>query len=464
MAEMQVPKFRQFISEAKEDKKFLRLLIITDEPEKAKEFHTADRLREECDKLKYPHYLFKLTGGYTTYKDGVRKFHNQDDKKGFEIDGDTVAIIRGSITRKDSWMDFVSILERANVCCVNNRQSINICADKYRTSLRLADYGLTEPKTILINDPEKSVEIVEEAGLKFPIILKTLRGSKGVGVLFVDTEKGLDSIVQLIHKQDEDTDLLAQQYIKTDYDVRVHVLGGKVIAAMKRPVIEGDFRSNVSQGSKPEKIELTELEIEESLRAAKAVNGHWSAVDFIPSKNREKEPPFMLEVNSSPGTEGIEDATKLNISNIVINYFADKNNRYKTPTECGYKEVVTIKPFGEIVAKFDTGNSGMPVIHADKYKVDGRQIRWTLLGKTITSDIIRKEEIKVGGLRDYDETRYVIKLDVEFAGGLYKDIEFTLDDRDERSLILFDRAFMNRLNVMVNPQRKYVITTKYSID
>ena len=464
MAEMQVPKFREFISEAKKDKDFLRLLIITDEPEEAKTFHTADRLREECDKLKYPHYLFKLTGGYTTYQDGVRRFHNKDDKKGFEIDSDTVAVVRGSITRKDSWLDYVSILERANVCLVNNRQCINVCADKYRTSLRLADYGLTEPKTILINDPEKSVEQVEEAGLKFPIILKTLRGSKGVGVLFVESAKSLDSIVQLIHKQDEDADLLAQAYIKTEYDVRAHVLGGKLIAAMKRPVIEGDFRSNVSQGSVPVNIKLTELEIEECLRAAKAVNGLWSAVDFIPSKNREKEPPYFLEVNSSPGTEGIEDATKLNISNIVISYFANKDNRYKVPTECGYKEVVTVKPFGEIVAKFDTGNSGMPVIHADSYKVSGKQIRWTLLGKTITSDIIRKEEISVGGLRDYDETRYVIKLDVEFAGGLYKDVEFTLDDRDERTLILFDRAFMNRLNVMVNPQRKYVITTKYSID
>ena len=232
---------------------------------------------------------------------------------------------------------------------------------------------------------------------------------------------------------------------------------------MKRPVIEGDFRSNVSQCAEPKNIELTELEIEESLRAAKAVNGTWSAVDFIPSKNREKEPPFMLEVNSSPGTEGIEDASNQNISREVIQHFADKTNRYKTPTECGYKEVVNIKPFGEIIAKFDTGNSGMPVIHADKFSVSGRQIRWSLLGKTITSNIVRKEEIKVGGLRDYDEDRYVVKLDVEFAGGLYKDVEFTLDDRDERTLILLDRAFMNTLNVMVNPQRKYVITTKYSL-
>jgi RimK family alpha-L-glutamate ligase len=461
---MLVPKFKEYLTEAKGDKNFLRLLIITDEPEEAKTFHTADRLREECDKLGFKHYLFKLTGGYTTYEDGIRKFHNKDDKKGFEIDKNTVAIIRGSITRRDSWMDFVSILERAMVTVVNGRTTINVCADKYRTSLRLADYGLRQPKSILINDPEESNKAVEYAGIKFPLIMKTLRGSKGVGVLFVDTEKGLNSIVQLIHKQDEDTDLLVQEYIKTEYDVRVHILGGKFLAAMKRPVIEGDFRSNVSQGSKPEKIELTELEIEESLRAAKAVGGLWTAVDFIPSKNREKEPPFMLEVNSSPGTEGIEGATGKNIAKEVITYLAKKENRYTIPTECGYKEVVTVKPFGEIVAKFDTGNSGMPVIHADKFKVNGKKITWTLLGKTITSDIIRKEEISVGGLRNYDETRYVVKLDVEFAGGLYTDVEFTIDDRDERTLILFDRAVMIRLNVMVNPKRKYVITTKYSID
>ena len=128
--------------------------------------------------------------------------------------------------------------------------------------------------------------------------MKTLRGSKGVGVLFIESKIGLDSIVQLINKQDEDADLLVQEYIKTDYDVRVLVLGGKVLATMKRPVIKGDFRSNVSQGSKPEELKLTELEIEECIKAAKAVNGIWTAVDFIPSKDRKKEPPFMIEVTS----------------------------------------------------------------------------------------------------------------------------------------------------------------------
>ena len=461
---MLVPQFKQFLNEDKNEKDFLRLLIITDEPEEAKTFHTADRLKEECDKLKYPYYLFKLTGGYTTFEDGVRRFHNKDDDKGFEVGAMTVAVIRGSITRKDSWLDLVSILERANATLVNPRTTINMCADKYRTALRLADYGLTQPMTKLINDPENANKIVDESGIKFPLIMKTLRGSKGVGVLFVDSPKGLDSIVQLIHKQDEDADLLIQEYIKTEYDVRVHILGGKFLAAMKRPVIEGDFRSNVSQGSVPKKITLTELEIEESLKAAKAVGGYWTAVDFIPSKNRDKQPPFMLEVNSSPGTEGIEDATGMNIAKEVIEHFAKKENRFTVPTECGYKEILTIKPFGEIVAKFDTGNSGMPVIHADKIKpLSNTKVQWSLLGKTIESRIVRVEEISVGGLRDYEEDRYVVKLDVEFAGGFYKDVEFTIDDREDRSPILLDRAFMNRLNVMVNPQRKYVITTKYSL-
>ena len=143
---MKAPKFRDFITEAKKEK--YKLLVITDEPEKAKTFHTADRLREEAEKLGWDYYLYKLTGGYTTFDDGVRRFHNKEDKKGFVIDKDTVAIIRGSITRKDSWMDLVSMLEKDGVCIANSRQSISVCTDKYRTFLRLADYGVPQPKTV----------------------------------------------------------------------------------------------------------------------------------------------------------------------------------------------------------------------------------------------------------------------------------------------------------------------------
>mgnify|MGYP003111723499 FL=1 len=461
---MKAPKFKEFISEAKSDSK-LKLLIITDEPEQAKQFHTADRLKEEADKLKIESYLFHLSGGYTQFEDGIRTFHNKKDDKGFVIDNNTIAIVRGSVTRKDSWMDFISILEKANVCLINSRQCISICVDKYRSALKLGDYGLTQPKSILVNNPDTILDQIKESDIKFPLIMKTLRGSKGVGVLFVDSERGLDSIVQLINKQDEDADLLVQEYIKTDYDVRVLVLGGKVLAAMKRPVIEGDFRSNVSQGSKPEKIKLTELEIEESLKAAKAVNGLWTAVDFIPSKNREKEPPFMLEVNSSPGTEGIEEATGLNIAKAVIDHFQDSKNRFKVPTECGHREIVSIKPWGDMVAKFDTGNSVLSVIHGEDIKVKGDKVSFTLLGKRHTYPLEKTYKVKIGSIRDYTEERPVIRLDVGFAGGLYKDEPFGIDDRaDMGTEVLLTRRIMTQMNVMVNPARKYVVTTEYSLD
>ena len=84
------------------------------------------------------------------------------------------------------------------------------------------------------------------------MILKTSIGSTGVGVMFVESEKALVGIVQLLYREDRYIDILLQEYIKTDYDVRVIVLKGKVMGAMKRPIVKGDFRSNVSQGSEPE--------------------------------------------------------------------------------------------------------------------------------------------------------------------------------------------------------------------
>ena len=220
---------------------------------------------------------------------------------------DTVIFIRGTPER-DSHLDLITQFQRAGYCVVNSRECLEVATDKYRSYLRLKDFGLTQPKTVLVPN-EKTVEkSFQELGTKFPIVLKTLRGSKGVGVLFVESEKSLDSIVQLIHKQDEDADLLLQEYHKIDYDVRVLVLGGKILSVMKRPVLEGDFRSNVSQGSEPEVHELTDLEMIESIKAAEAVDGDIVGVDFIPAKNREKGRPYFIEVNSTPGLIGIESA------------------------------------------------------------------------------------------------------------------------------------------------------------
>jgi len=460
---MKVPNFKEYLTEQTDNK--LKILVLSDEPENAELYHTAKRIKEEGPKLGHDVYVVFIDGAYIKNENNIKTIHNIDDKKGFEIDKhNTIAIVRGSISRKDSWLDLLSQLEKANVACINNRECVLVCADKYRGYLRLAEYGLVQPHTVLIPNKDAVQKAVKNLDRDYPIIMKTLRGSKGVGVLFVESERSLDSIVQLVYKESEDAELLIQEYIKTEFDVRVLVLGGKVFASMRRDVIKGDFRSNFSQGGKVKMFKLTEQEIEDCILASKAVNGHYTAVDFIPAKNRVKDRPYIIEVNSSPGTEGIETATGENLIKGLLQHFEDKKNRIKTPSECGYREVVNIKPFGDIVAKFDTGNSGTNVIHAENIKVNGNKVTWTLDGKTITSKIIKKVKIDVGGLRNYDEERYLISLDVEFMGTIYTEVDFTLDNREGRQKILLDREFMNRLNVMVNPSRKYIVTTPYTID
>jgi RimK family alpha-L-glutamate ligase len=162
------------------------------------------------------------------------------------------------------------------------------------------------PKTVRINHPEGAKWALGELDADFPLILKTAAGSRGIGVMWIESEKALHGLVQLLYREDEYIDILIQEYIKTDYDVRVIVCAGKILGAIKRPIVDGDFRSNVSQGSEPELHELTEIEASESIRAADAVGGLLTGVDFIPAKNREKDKPYFIEVNSTPGLMGIE--------------------------------------------------------------------------------------------------------------------------------------------------------------
>jgi ribosomal protein S6--L-glutamate ligase len=452
--------FKSFITEQKDEK--YRVLVIS--AEKGDKAITAKRMEEEATKLGYPIYVAGMDGTYTKFENGVRTVHKSDDDKGFEIHvSDTVIFVRGTPER-DSWLDLVSQLEKAGYCVINSRDCMELASDKYRTYLRLQDFGLTQPKTVLIPNEDGIKTAFKNLDTKFPIIMKTLRGSKGVGVLFIESERGLNSLVQLLFKQDKSTDILIQEYIKTDFDVRVLVLGGKIIATMQRDVLEGDFRSNYSQGAKIKTYELSDLEIEQCLLAAKAIGGLFTAVDFIPSENTKKDPPYILEINSSPGTEGIEEANKKNIVKEVIKYFDNPDLRYTVPTECGFLEVLNVEPYGPIISKFDTGNSSLPVIHGDDIELKGKMVHWTCLGKRVKKPLVRVKKVNLGGLRDYSEERYTVHLDIEFAGTIYKNIEFTVDDRKKRTRILLNLGTLRLLNVIVNPQRKYLITTKFTLD
>ena len=454
-------KFSEFITEAKDDK--YRILVVSAEPDNNELFHTAQRFVDEGKKSGHQVYVVKVEGAIINYDNGTYKIYNIDDDKGFEINSnDTVAIVRGSVRLKKSYLDLLSRLEKIGVCMVNSRETVELSADKYRTYVKLQDFGLTQPKTVLIPNADTWKEALESLDSKFPIIMKTLEGSKGIGVLFIESERQIESLVQLLYSQNEDVDLLIQEYIKTDGDIRVIVLGGKVIASMKRDVVEGDFRSNVSQGAKVKEYPLTELEVEQCLLAAKAIDGSWTAVDFIASKKPKTEPPYILEVNHSPGTEGIEKATGNNIVKEVVDFYSNPDNRYSVPTQCGWEEIVTVKPFGDLIAKFDTGNARYSVIHAEDVKVNGKKITFTHGDKTITTNLVGDYVSITGGGED---KRYLVDLDFEFAGSSYGKITFGLDNRDDFNTdVLLNIKTMRMLNVMINPQRKYVVTTKYVLD
>ena len=454
-----------FIDEGAEEKKQdkLRVLVISKKEEDGELSRTVKRISDEGKKLGHEVFIVDIDGTFVTYEEDTHRIYNISEDTGFDISStDTIAIIRGSVKLKSSYLDLLSQLEKIGICMINSRETVGICADKYRTYLKLQEYGLIQPKTSLIASVEHKDVAFEKLDTQYPIVMKTLSGSKGVGVLFIESERSYDSLVQLLYHQNPNVDLIIQEYIKTEKDIRVIVLGGLIIASMERKVIEGDFRSNVSQGGKVAKYKLTDLEKEQCLLASKAVNGVWTAVDFIPSKDPKTKPPYILEVNHSPGTEGIEEASGENIVKQVVQHFEDVKNRIKVPEQCGYFEIVRIEPFGKLVAKFDTGNSSMPVIHGKDIKVKDGKITFSHNGKTHNTKHYGKYTAVTGAGED---DRWVVELDMEFAGTIYPEIRFGLDNREDLSSdVLLNREIMSRINVMVNPRRKYVVTAKIGVE
>jgi hypothetical protein len=255
--------------------------------------------------------------------------------------------------------------------------------------------------------------------------------------------------------------------MKTSVYIRLIIIDDTIIGAMEREVIEGDFRSNVSQGAKVKEYPLTELEKEHCLLASKAIGGSWTAVDFIPSKNPKKDPPYILEVNHSPGTTGIEEATGKNIVKQVVDYFSNPKNRHPVATEIGRFERLELKGLGEIVANFDTGNSARAIIHTDKWEIKGKKVVWESFGKTYTHKLERLQKFEQGKWSWSSKTpieRPVILLDIDFNGQIFKNQEFLLDERGHKTTkCLMNQGFMRKSNVMVNPAKTFVISTKHGV-
>jgi ribosomal protein S6--L-glutamate ligase len=205
--------------------------------------------------------------------------------------------------------------EMQGVWPLNESVAIGRSRDKLRALQLLARDGIGLPVTAFAFDPKEAGEVIRLAG-GAPVVIKLLEGTQGIGVVLADTERSAVSVIEAFRTAD--VNILVQEFIKEAgaSDLRAFVIGGKVVAAMERSGAAGEFRSNLHRGGSARKARITPEERSTAIRAAKAMGLNVCGVDML----RSNHGPVVMEVNSSPGLEGIEAATGLDIAGRIIEF------------------------------------------------------------------------------------------------------------------------------------------------
>jgi ribosomal protein S6--L-glutamate ligase len=200
----------------------------------------------------------------------------------------------------------------------NPSQAISRSRDKLRCLQILAREGVGLPVTGFAHATEDIDGLIDIVG-GAPVVIKLLEGTQGIGVVLAETTQAAKSVIEAFRGLD--ANILVQEFIKEagGADLRCFVVGTKVVAAMKRQGKEGEFRSNLHRGGSAEKIKLTPEERSTAVRSAKAMGLRIAGVDLL----RSNHGPVVMEVNSSPGLEGIEKATQVDVAGKIIEYIAN---------------------------------------------------------------------------------------------------------------------------------------------
>lgn len=218
--------------------------------------------------------------------------------------------------------------EMMGVYPVNESVAISRSRDKLRSLQLLARRGIGLPVTVFAHRTSRAEEILEMIG-GAPVVIKLLEGTQGIGVVLGETQKGAESIIQAFGGAN--TNILVQEFIKEagGEDIRCIVIGDKVVASMKRKGKSGDFRSNIHRGGTAERVKITPAERSTAVSAAKAMGLNFCGVDML----RSNHGPVVMEVNSSPGLEGVERATEVDVAAQVIDFIAKNAKFGKTKTK-----------------------------------------------------------------------------------------------------------------------------------
>ncbi|MFT5210773.1 MAG: ribosomal protein S6--L-glutamate ligase [Flavobacterium sp.] len=207
--------------------------------------------------------------------------------------------------------------QEMDVFCANTAHGITNSRDKLRSLQILSRHNIGIPRTTFVRDKKDVIPAIERVG-GAPVIIKLIEGTQGIGVLLAESMKAAESIIELLQSQKQN--VLIQKFVAESKgrDIRAFVVGDRVVAAMRRTAEGQEFRSNVHRGGKAEAVELDDEYKETAVRSAQILGLQVAGVDMLESKNG----PQVMEVNSSPGLEGIESCTGLDVAGAVIDYIA----------------------------------------------------------------------------------------------------------------------------------------------
>ncbi len=211
--------------------------------------------------------------------------------------------------------------EQMDVFCANSSAGIANSRDKLRSLQILSRHLIGIPKTTFVRDKKDVLPAIHRVG-GAPVIIKLIEGTQGIGVLLAESVKSAEAIIELLQSQKQS--VLIQKFVAESKgrDVRAFVVGDQVVGAMRRVAQGQEFRSNVHRGGLTEPVVLDELYHETAVRAAQIMGLRIAGVDLLEGKDG----PQILEVNSSPGLEGIEGCTQLDIAGAIIDYIAAQVN------------------------------------------------------------------------------------------------------------------------------------------
>jgi len=488
---MQVPKFREYITEQdveRKDKPITVAVITKSNPnvkkqkagETPKKELTVALIQKACKKKGFECVVINTKHAIITGKDEekntltVYNYDGKDNEHTF-IGKDTVCITRAGSIEDEAGLSLLSAFQNSQAFMLNTRSAMLTCDNKLTTALLFEKFGIPTPRTTFVSNEKNIDDAVKLVGDKFPIILKTLTGTQGIGVIKIESYEGLVSTIQSLWKHD--AELLIQEYMPTAFDVRTFVVDNKIFASTKRIHSSYDFRSNTHRGAEAKPYKLSDDERELVLKASRVSKAYMVGVDHIVYKGKS----YVLEINGSPGSgadyEGYqyndyysdpEPSGRIDGEKLIYNLidWVSKRSHWdrQAASECGWLETVELEDIGLVRAKLDTGNGADAcALHADEILEDGKVIKWKYNGKTFskprhgTSKVFRAN----ADGEEPSETRPTVLMDITFNGFTYKDIEVGLDQRPRSgSDILINRNLMRQMNVSVNPNRTFVLSKR----